>query len=131
MRLRLDRPIRTVLPAVVGLVLVIQATTSSQLVRTADATVRGLRENDFPRMIKLADDVYAYEDLNGDLKGNLAFTTNSLIVITTDGVVVADGQGSVAKTKRLVDRIKTLTPQPIKYVVIGADHADHVSGNSA
>ena len=82
MRLRLDRPIRTVLPAVAGLVLVMQATVSSQLVRTADATVRGLRENDFPRVVKLADDVYAYEDLNGDLKGNLAFTTNSLIVIT-------------------------------------------------
>ena len=47
-------------------------------------TVRGLRENDFPRVVQLADDVYVYEDLNGDLKGNLAFTTNSLIVITTD-----------------------------------------------
>jgi glyoxylase-like metal-dependent hydrolase (beta-lactamase superfamily II) len=131
MHLQLDRPIPAVLSAVAGLVLVMQATISSQLVRTADATVRGLRENDFPRVVKLADDVYAYEDLNGDLKGNLAFTTNSLIVITTDGVVVADGQGSVAKTKRLVDRIKTLTPHPIKYVIVGADHGDHVAGNSA
>ena len=103
----------------------------AQILRTADATRRGLRETDFPRLVKLADEVYAYEDLNGDLKGNLAFTTNSLIVITTDGVVVVDGQGSVAKTKRLVERIKTLTPQPIKYMIVGADHGDHVAGNSA
>jgi glyoxylase-like metal-dependent hydrolase (beta-lactamase superfamily II) len=104
---------------------------AAQVVRTADATVRGLQEGDFPRIHKLADNVYAYEDLNGDLQGNLAFTTNSLIVITSDGVLVADGQNSEAKTKRLVDEVRKLTPQPIKYVVICADHADHVAGNNA
>lgn len=104
---------------------------AAQLVRTADATVRGLREQDFPRLVPLAPNVWAYEDLNGDLKSNLAFTTNSLIVATSEGVVVVDGQGSVAKTRRLVERVKTLTPQPIKFVVIGADHGDHVAGNSA
>ena len=103
----------------------------AQVVRTADATVRGLRDSDFPRVVRLAENVYAYEDLNGDLSSNLAFTTNSLIVVTNDGVVVVDGQGSVAKTRRMVDRIRTLTPQPIRYVIIGADHADHIAGNSA
>jgi len=117
--------------ALVALVLLAAGEPGAQILRTADATRRGLRETDFPRLVKLADDVYAYEDLNGSLASNLAFTTNSLIVITTGGVVVVDGQGSVAKTKRLVDRIKTLTPQPIKYVIIGADHGDHVAGNSA
>ena len=117
--------------AVVALVVLDPLQLTAQILRTADATRRGLRETDFPRLVKLADDVYAYEDLNGDLKGNLAFTTNSLIIITTDGVVVVDGQGSVVKTRRLVDRIKTLTPQPIKYMIVGADHGDHVAGNSA
>lgn len=100
-------------------------------VRTADATVRGLRDNDFPRIVKLAENVYGYEDLNGTLDSNTAFTTNSFIIVTTDGVMVVDGQGSIVKTKRLVDEIARITPQPIKYVVIGADHADHVAGNSA
>jgi glyoxylase-like metal-dependent hydrolase (beta-lactamase superfamily II) len=104
---------------------------AAQVVRTADATVRGLEESDFPRIKTLAENVYAYEDLNGDLSGNLAFTTNSLIVVTSDGVLVADGQGSDAKTKRLVDEIRKITPQPIKYMVICADHADHVGGNAA
>ena len=100
-------------------------------VRTADATVRGLREDDFPRIVKLTENVYGYEDLNGTLDSNTAFTTNSFIIVTTDGVMVVDGQGSIAKTKRLVDEIAKITSQPIKYVVIGADHADHVAGNSA
>lgn len=113
------------------LVLITIAATAAAQVRTADATIRGLRENDFPRVVKLAENVYAYEDLNGDLQSNLAFTTNSLIIVTRDGVVVVDGQGSIAKTKRLVDEIAKITPQPIEYVIVGADHADHVAGNSA
>jgi glyoxylase-like metal-dependent hydrolase (beta-lactamase superfamily II) len=103
----------------------------AQIVRTADAAVRGLRDSDFPRIVTLAENVYAYEDLNGDLRGNLAFTTNSLIVVTSEGVVVVDGQGSVAKTRRMVERIRTISPQPIRYVIIGADHGDHIAGNSA
>ena len=103
---------------------------STQVVRTADATVRGMRMEDFPRITELADNVYAYEDLNGDLDGNLAFTTNSLIVVTTDGVLVADGQGSEAKTKRMVDEIAKITSQPIRYMVVCADHGDHIAGNA-
>jgi cyclase len=114
-----------------GLILGTAPAVRAQLVRTADATVRGLRANDFPRLVTLAEDVYAYEDLNGDLNGNLAFTTNSLIVVTTEGVIVVDGQGSVAKTRRMVERIGALTRQPIRYVIIGADHGDHIAGNSA
>src|SRR5262245_59121417 len=88
--------------------LTLGAAGASAQVRTADANVRGLRENDFPRIVKLAENVYGYEDLNGTLDSNLAFTTNSLIVVTADGVMVVDGQGSIAKTKRLVDEIGRL-----------------------
>lgn len=111
----------------ISLVTVAQA----QVVRTADVTVRGLREDDFPRLIQLAENVYAYEDMNGDTSSNLAFTTNSLIVITDDGVLVADGQNSVEKTQRLVETVAALTPQPIRWVVVCADHGDHIGGNSA
>lgn len=116
---------------VFALALLSLASPGEAQLRTADATQRGFRENDFPRLVRLAENVYAYEDLNGTLDSNLAFTTNSLIVITGDGVVVADGQGSVAKTRRMVEEIGRLTPQPIRYVIVGADHGDHVAGNSA
>ena len=129
MHLRVARPGTVALTTT--LLLVLGSAASAQVVRTADVTVRGLRESDFPRLIELADNVYAYEDMNGDTTGNLAFTTNSLIVVTDEGVLVADGQNSVEKTQRLVDAIARLTPQPIRYVVVCADHGDHIAGNSA
>lgn len=103
----------------------------AQVVRTGDVTVRGLTERDFPRVKKLADNIYAYEELANEITGNAAFTTNSLIVVTRDGVLVADGQADDRRTSRLVEEIRKITPQPIKYVVIGADHPDHTSGNAA
>jgi glyoxylase-like metal-dependent hydrolase (beta-lactamase superfamily II) len=46
-------------------------------------------------------------------------------------VLVADGQGSVAETKRMVDEIAKITPRPITHVVIASDHGDHTAGNAA
>src|SRR5262245_62619775 len=95
--------------------------------QTGDANKRGLTDKDFPQLTKLADNVYAFEMLRGVTPGtnNERFTTNSLIVITTDGVLVADGQGSPAETTQLIEQIKKLTSQPIKYYVMGSEHGDH------
>src|ERR1700683_512203 len=54
---------------------------------------------------------------------------NDMIVITTDGVLVADGQGTPSVTQKLVDQVAKLTPQPIKYVVVCSEHGDHTGGN--
>jgi glyoxylase-like metal-dependent hydrolase (beta-lactamase superfamily II) len=102
-----------------------------QLVRTGDVTVRGLTAEDFPRVKKLADNIYAYEELANPIGSNAAFTTNSLIIVTREGVVVVDGQANEVQTKKLVDTIARITPQPIRYVIVGADHGDHVLGNGA
>jgi len=98
------------------------------VVRTADPIKRGLKLTDFPRTIKVADNVYTYEDFHA---GPEKFTTTNMFVVTDDGVLVADGQGSVAETKGLVDAIKAVTPQPIKYVVVCSDHGDHTAGNAS
>jgi glyoxylase-like metal-dependent hydrolase (beta-lactamase superfamily II) len=104
---------------------------AGSLVRTADAAVRGLTAADFPRVKKLAENVYGYEELGNPVGSNLAFTTNSLIVVTTAGVVIVDAQANDGQTKKLVDTVAAMTPQPIKYMVIGADHVDHIGGNAA
>jgi glyoxylase-like metal-dependent hydrolase (beta-lactamase superfamily II) len=102
----------------------------AQTMKTGDVARRGLTERDFPRTRQLAPGVYSYEALRaGDPGGRM--TTVSLVVITTDGVLVADGQGNAAQTKEMVDWIATTTSQPIKYVVICSDHGDHTGGNSA
>jgi glyoxylase-like metal-dependent hydrolase (beta-lactamase superfamily II) len=104
------------------------ATTFLAQIRTADPAKRGLKNADFPRTIKITDNVYTYEDFHA---GPEKFTTTNMFVVTSEGVLVADGQGSVAETKGLVDAIAKVTAQPIKYVVICSDHGDHTAGNAA
>jgi cyclase len=96
-------------------------------VKTAEIAKRGWSAADFPKVIPLVPNIYAYEDVH--IGG--AITTNSLIVVTPEGVVVVDGQGTVAQTQRLVAEIGKLTDRPIRYVVMGSQHADHTGGNSA
>jgi cyclase len=97
-------------------------------VRTADPIKRGLQLTDFPRTIKVADHVYTYEDFHA---GPEKFTTTNMFVVTDAGVLVADGQGSPAETKGLVDAIRHVTPKPITTVVIASDHGDHTAGNAS
>jgi glyoxylase-like metal-dependent hydrolase (beta-lactamase superfamily II) len=54
-----------------------------------------------------------------------------MVVVTTDGVLVADGQGSVQAGTQVVEEIKKLTNQPIKYFVVCSEHTDHTNGLSA
>src|SRR4029453_7599315 len=101
---------------------------AQSVVRTADPIKRGLKESDFPRTIKVTDNVYTYEDFHA---GDEKFTTTNMFVVTDEGVFVADGQGNPAATKGLVEAIAKVTPKPIKYVVICSDHGDHTAGNAS
>jgi cyclase len=99
------------------------------VLRTADPYKRGYTDQTFPRVKQLADGVYTYEQLRS--AGDEKFTTVSLFVVTSEGVLVADGQGSVEETQRMVNTIRGITTQPIRHVVIASDHGDHTAGNSA
>ncbi|MFN8059220.1 MAG: MBL fold metallo-hydrolase [Vicinamibacterales bacterium] len=111
-----------------ALALGVGAAAQAPVVRTADPIKRGLQETDFPRLIKLSDSVYAYEDLR-PASGDGKMTTVSLVVVTSEGVLVADGQGNPEQTKAMIALIKTVSTQPIRYVVICSDHGDHTGGN--
>lgn len=93
--------------------------------RTAYPEKRGLKLTEFPRLVKLADNVYGYEEIRSP-----GFTTVSMIVVGSKGVLIADGQGNVAQMQTMLDKIKTITTQPIKWYVVGSDHGDHTAGNS-
>ena len=94
-------------------------------VRTAYPEKRGLALDQFPRTIKLAENVYGYEDIRQP-----GFTTVTLFVVGANGVLIADGQGSPAATQKLLDAIKAVTPKPVRWYVVGSDHGDHTAGNS-
>jgi glyoxylase-like metal-dependent hydrolase (beta-lactamase superfamily II) len=97
-------------------------------VRTGDITLRGLKATDFPRVKKLADNVYSFEQIDPTKR---TVTVNNLIVLSTDGVLIAESQGTVENTRRLIAEVAKLTPQPIKYVVVGSEHGDHTGGIAA
>src|SRR5687767_7115144 len=93
--------------------------------RTADPARRGIPLTEFPRLVKLADNVYGYEEIRSP-----GFTTVSLIVVGNDGVLIADGQGSAPATQTMLDRIRTISSRPVRWYVVGSDHGDHTAGNS-
>jgi len=94
--------------------------------RTASVAERGMKRSDFPQFKKLLDNIYVFSDLH---TGGLGYLTNDMILVTTDGVLVADGQGNPEVTKRMVAEIAKITMQPIKYVIVCSEHGDHTGGN--
>src|SRR5688572_20351397 len=112
-------------PYTLALLVLAIPTPGEAQVRTADPAARGIVLTDFPRFVALAPNVYGYEEIRSP-----GFTTVSLIVIGRDGVLIADGKGSTAATQTMLDRIRTLTPLPVRWYVVGSDHGDHTAGNS-
>jgi cyclase len=108
---------------VLGLLAVAQIATAQP--RTAFPDKRGHALSEFPRVVKLAENVYGYEDIR-----NPGFTTVSMFVVGTDGVLIADGQGSAEATQKLLDAIRKVTTRPVKWYIVGSDHGDHTAGNS-
>lgn len=98
---------------------------------SADIASRGLLETDFPRLQQLDSGIYTYEGLHAPLPDGTTINTVSLIVVTSSGVMVVDGQADIWQTKLLIESIRKLTQQPIEYVVTASDHGDHVGGNDS
>jgi cyclase len=95
--------------------------------RTADPVKRGFKESDFPRVVKIAENVYGYEDFHPSPD---KMTTVSMWVVTSEGVLLADGQADPAKTRKLLHAIAKTTDKPLKYYIVCSDHGDHTGGNS-
>lgn len=110
--------------SVLSAALVVSALSAAQ-VRTADPIKRGLSRSEFPRTVKIADNIYGYEDFH-----SAGMVTVSLFVVGTDGVLIADGQGSPAATQKLLDAIAKVTTRPVKWYIVASDHGDHTAGNS-
>src|SRR6266568_3121448 len=69
---------------------------------------------------KLAEDVYAFVG-----KGNDA---NAMVVVTAQGVVLVDTGNNPPETRILQNFIRSVTHQPVRYVVITQNHGDHTGG---
>ena len=71
---------------------------------------------------EIGKDVWAYT-AEGD--------PNTSVVIGDDSVLVFDAQATPAMARRVIDRVRTVTDKPIKYVGLSHYHAVRVLGASA
>ena len=62
---------------------------------------------------------------------NQGHTSNAGFVTTGDGVVVYDALGTPALGFELIRNIREVTDEPIRYVIAGHYHADHIYGLQA
>ncbi len=85
-----------------------------------------------PRAQSVAPDVwYVQGEAALGSSANRNFISNAGFVVTDDGVVVIDALGSPALAEELIDQIRRITSQPIRYVIVTHYHADHIYGLQA
>lgn len=91
---------------------------------TAFAAQHGTRTADPPRMVEVADGVYAYVQLPGGW-----CVSNSGVVAGSDGALVVDTLATESRAKRLVEAVDALRPGPARTLVNTHHHGDHHFGN--
>jgi cyclase len=69
---------------------------------------------------KVGDNVYAFIGRRND--------ANALVVVTRQGVVLVDTGNDPPQTRILQNFITSVTDQPVRYVIITQNHADHIGG---
>ena len=77
---------------------------------------------------KVSEHVYYVEGIPGIATDNEGFISNAGFVITGDGVVVFDSLGTPSLASKLVSKIRQITDQPIRKVIVSHFHADHIYG---
>jgi len=70
---------------------------------------------------QVASDIYFFFDFNG---------SNAVFLVTEDGVLLIDTRTHPRDGRDLLDRIRTVTDKPIKWVINSHFHGDHHMGNS-
>jgi cyclase len=70
---------------------------------------------------QVADDIYFFFDFSG---------SNSVFLVTEEGVLVIDTRTHPHEGRDLLDRIRSVTDKPIKWVINSHFHGDHYMGNS-
>ena len=78
-----------------------------------------------PARIEIADGIYLYRTAP---YGEVGLDGNSIAIIENDGVLVFDTNGTPSAAAAVLADIRTLTSQPVRYVVNSHWHWDHWYG---
>src|SRR5712671_7792455 len=86
----------------------------------------------FASTTDLTEKKVTFSEIGTDL---YAFTAegdpNSAVIVGDDGCLVFDAQATPAMANKVIERVRTVTDKPIKYVVLSHYHAVRVLGASA
>lgn len=80
-----------------------------------------------PKLEKIKDDLYLIENSDVSRDALTYWGGNATACLTSEGVILVDVKYARAHDD-LVEKIKSLTNKPIKYVVLTHNHADHSEG---
>ncbi len=78
-----------------------------------------------PRTIEVAKGIYLFVS---EPYGDVGLDGNAIAILSTDGVLVFDSNGTPAASAAVLAEIRTLTSQPVRYVVNSHWHWDHWYG---
>ena len=86
----------------------------------------------FASTTDMAEKKVTFSEIGTDL---YAFTAegdpNSAVIVGDDGCIVFDAQATPAMANKVIERVRSVTDKPIKYVVLSHYHAVRVLGASA
>ena len=86
----------------------------------------------FASTTDMAEKKITFSEIGTDL---YAFTAegdpNSAVIVGEDGCLVFDAQATPAMANKVIERVRSVTDKPIKYVVLSHYHAVRVLGASA
>ena len=92
----------------------------------------GDRDEDTLPLYRLAPDTYfLYGNIATLDADNRGFNGNAGFVVTGDGVVVIDALGTPKLGRRLIATVRSVTGQPVRYLILTHNHPDHAYGASA
>jgi glyoxylase-like metal-dependent hydrolase (beta-lactamase superfamily II) len=78
---------------------------------------------------QLADNTYFFFGNIAEVdENNRGWNGNAGFVVTPEGVVVIDSLGTPKLGQRMIATIRSITDQPIKYLIITHNHPDHAYG---
>ncbi|MDH5387009.1 MAG: MBL fold metallo-hydrolase [Gammaproteobacteria bacterium] len=77
---------------------------------------------------QMSEHTYYVKGVSGIATANQGFISNAGFVVTKQGVVVFDALGTPSLAAALLERIRKITDQPIKRLVLSHYHADHIYG---
>jgi len=79
------------------------------------------------KLVKVRDDLYMIENINATVADIGSYGGNITVYLTEDGVVLVDSKNERTHDD-VVQKVRSLSNKPIKYLILTHNHADHAGG---